>query len=165
MSGCKRFFNRPIEGEWRYLWLDATYLRQREGGRVVSVAAIIAVAVRLRRQARDCRLAYRSFRGRAVLVRLSQEPGPARAQGREAGGLGRPSRAESGDRAGVRSQLAASPVYTGCAMRWRTSRKASTAWWRRHCGRPFCSRITLPLRRPGVRWPIRCVGAGPNSAR
>lgn len=39
------FLNRPIEGEWRYLWLDATYLRQREGGRVVSVAAIIAVAV------------------------------------------------------------------------------------------------------------------------
>ena len=38
------FLNRPIEGEWPYLWLDATYLRQREGGRVVSVAAIIAVA-------------------------------------------------------------------------------------------------------------------------
>src|SRR5829696_8594563 len=39
------FLNRPIEGEWPYLWLDATYLRQREGGRVVLVAAIIAVAV------------------------------------------------------------------------------------------------------------------------
>jgi putative transposase len=38
------FLERPIEGEWPYLWLDATYLRQREGGRVVSVAAIIAVA-------------------------------------------------------------------------------------------------------------------------
>ena len=32
-------------GEWPYLWLDATYLKQREGGRIVSVAAIIAVAV------------------------------------------------------------------------------------------------------------------------
>src|SRR5207302_188036 len=31
-------------GEWPYLWLDATYLKQREGGRIVSVAAIIAVA-------------------------------------------------------------------------------------------------------------------------
>jgi hypothetical protein len=38
------FLERPIEGEWRYLWLDATYLKQREGGRIVSVAAIIAVA-------------------------------------------------------------------------------------------------------------------------
>ena len=36
---------RPLEGEWPYLWLDATYLKQREGGRIVSVAAIIAVAV------------------------------------------------------------------------------------------------------------------------
>jgi transposase-like protein len=38
------FLSRPLDGEWPYLWLDATYLKQREGGRVVSVAAIIAVA-------------------------------------------------------------------------------------------------------------------------
>ena len=38
------FLNRPIEGDWPYLWLDATYLKVREGGRIVSVAAIIAVA-------------------------------------------------------------------------------------------------------------------------
>jgi putative transposase len=38
------FLDRPLSGDWPYLWLDATYLRQREGGRVVSVAAIIAVA-------------------------------------------------------------------------------------------------------------------------
>ena len=38
------FLTRPLEGEWPYLWLDATYLKQREGGRIVSVAAIIAVA-------------------------------------------------------------------------------------------------------------------------
>jgi len=39
------FLERPLEGEWPYLWLDATYLKQRAGGRIVSVAAIIAVAV------------------------------------------------------------------------------------------------------------------------
>src|SRR5947209_12423576 len=39
------FRTRPLEGEWPYLWLDATYLKVREGGRIVSVAAIIAVAV------------------------------------------------------------------------------------------------------------------------
>jgi transposase-like protein len=33
-----------LEGEWPYLWLDATYLKQRQGGRIVSVAVIIAVA-------------------------------------------------------------------------------------------------------------------------
>ena len=41
----KAFLERPLEGDWPYLWLDATYLKQREGGRIVSVAAIIAVAV------------------------------------------------------------------------------------------------------------------------
>ena len=38
------FLKRPLEGDWPYLWLDATYLKVREGGRIVSVAAIIAVA-------------------------------------------------------------------------------------------------------------------------
>ena len=38
------FLDRPLAGEWPYLWLDATYLKQREGGRIISVAAIIAVA-------------------------------------------------------------------------------------------------------------------------
>src|ERR1041384_3058724 len=39
------FLARPIEGEWPYLWIDATYVKVREAGRIVSVAVIIAVAV------------------------------------------------------------------------------------------------------------------------
>lgn len=39
------FLSRPLEGAWPYLWLDATYLKVREGGRIVSHAVIIAVAV------------------------------------------------------------------------------------------------------------------------
>jgi transposase-like protein len=38
------FLDRPLDGEWPYLWLDATYLNVRDGGRIVSVAAMIAVA-------------------------------------------------------------------------------------------------------------------------
>jgi len=38
------FLDRPLDGDWPYLWLDATYLKQRQGGRIVSVAVIIAVA-------------------------------------------------------------------------------------------------------------------------
>jgi len=41
----KAFLGRPIEGEWPYIWIDATYLKVRRGGRIVSVAAIIAVGV------------------------------------------------------------------------------------------------------------------------
>eukprot|EP01037_Dinobryon_pediforme_P004517 gene4517-4562_t len=39
------FLNRPLEGDWPYLWLDATYLKVREAGRVVSVAVTVAVGV------------------------------------------------------------------------------------------------------------------------
>ena len=39
------FLDRPLEGDWPYLWLDATYVRCRTGGRIVSTAVIVAVAV------------------------------------------------------------------------------------------------------------------------
>ena len=39
------FLNRPLEGDWPYLWLDATYVKTRANGRIVSVAVIVAVAV------------------------------------------------------------------------------------------------------------------------
>lgn len=39
------FLNRPLEGHWPYLWLDATYLKAREGGRIVNQAVIVAVGV------------------------------------------------------------------------------------------------------------------------
>jgi len=41
----KAFLDRPIEGDWLYLWVDATYLKVRQNGRIVSVAAIVAVGV------------------------------------------------------------------------------------------------------------------------
>ena len=41
----RAFLGRPIEGHWPYLWTDATYLKSRQGGRIVSVAVIVAVAV------------------------------------------------------------------------------------------------------------------------
>ena len=39
------FLDRPIEGDWPYLWIDATYVKVRQEGRIVSVAVIIAVGV------------------------------------------------------------------------------------------------------------------------
>ena len=39
----KAFLDRPIEGDWPYLWIDATYVKVRQDGRVVSVAVIVAV--------------------------------------------------------------------------------------------------------------------------
>ena len=39
------FLDRPLEGDWPYLWPDATYVKVRQNGRIVSVAVIVAVAV------------------------------------------------------------------------------------------------------------------------
>ena len=39
------FLDRPIEGDWPYLWIDATYVKARTAGRIVSMAVIVAVGV------------------------------------------------------------------------------------------------------------------------
>lgn len=39
----KAFLDRPIEGDWPYLWIDATYVKARQNDRVVSLAVIVAV--------------------------------------------------------------------------------------------------------------------------
>ena len=39
------FLERPLEGDWPYLWIDATYVKVRQNGRIVSVAVIVAVGV------------------------------------------------------------------------------------------------------------------------
>jgi len=45
----KAFLEPPIEGDWPYLWIDATYVKVRaqgrEFGRIVSVAVTVAVGV------------------------------------------------------------------------------------------------------------------------
>ena len=41
----KAFLSRPIEGDWPYVWLDATYVKVRQDGRIVSVAVTVAVGV------------------------------------------------------------------------------------------------------------------------
>jgi mutator family transposase len=45
LSWSPSFLDRPVEGEWLYLWLDATYVKVRRDGRIVSVGVIVAVGV------------------------------------------------------------------------------------------------------------------------
>jgi hypothetical protein len=42
----ERFRNRPLECSYPYVWLDATYLKARQDGRVASTAVVIAVGVK-----------------------------------------------------------------------------------------------------------------------
>lgn len=41
----REFLERPLEGAFPYVWLDGTYVKVREGGRIVSKAAILAVGL------------------------------------------------------------------------------------------------------------------------
>jgi putative transposase len=41
----ERFRSRPLEGSYPYIWVDATYLKARQDGRVSSTAVVIAVGV------------------------------------------------------------------------------------------------------------------------
>lgn len=41
----KAFLERPLEGDWPYVWIDAVYLKVRQAGRIVSVAVTVAVGV------------------------------------------------------------------------------------------------------------------------
>lgn len=76
--------DRPLSGEWPYLWLDATYLRQREGGPRRLGRGDNRGGLRCRGAARDRRPAHRPVRGGDLLGHLPQEPGEAWPEGREA---------------------------------------------------------------------------------
>jgi putative transposase len=41
----ERFRGRPLEGSYPYVWVDATYVKARQDGRVASTAVVIAVGV------------------------------------------------------------------------------------------------------------------------
>jgi hypothetical protein len=106
----KAFLDRPIEGDWPYLWLDATCVKVRQASRVVSVAVIVAVGVNSdgRREVLGMdigpslarRPAIRLPKGRGpagprrgsgdVLDRVPAQARPARAARRQAGDLRRP---------------------------------------------------------------------------
>jgi len=45
-EGVAAFRNRPLEGDYPYLWLDALYLKVRQNHRIVSMAVVIAIGVR-----------------------------------------------------------------------------------------------------------------------
>jgi hypothetical protein len=99
------FLERPIEGDWPYLRLDATYMKVRQNSHVVAVAVIIAVGVNSdgRREVlgpvssadippedRAEPDGHRPFRGGNLLGHLPAQAQAARPARRQAGRLRRP---------------------------------------------------------------------------
>jgi putative transposase len=177
------FLDRPLEGEWPYLWLDATYLKQREGGRIVSVAAIIAVAV--------------STDGRREIVGL--KVGPSEAETFWSGflralvrrGLKGVKLVISDAHEGLKQAIARvfGATWQRCRVHWmrnalahvpkgqHTPRRspdrrsfgqrigwpAGSRWSRPRCARPSSNPTRRPRARPGGRSPTSSELAGPSS--
>ena len=83
------FLARPIEGDWPYVWLDATYVKVRRDHHIVSVAVIIAVGVNKDGRREVLGMTGWAQRGRAVLDRLPAQPCAAWPARHQAGDLGR----------------------------------------------------------------------------
>jgi putative transposase len=143
------FLNRQIEGDWPYLWIDATYVKTREAGRIVSVAVIVAVGVNTEGQREVLGLKVgaseaepfwteflrslnrRGLRGVKLVISDSHE----------------------GIKAAARPRCSRRPgsvvACTSCATRWRMPARRSGAWSARPSAR--CSCRTRPIRRR-VQW-------------
>jgi transposase-like protein len=69
------FRSRPLDqGPYTYLWLDALVHKVREGGRTVSVAAVVAIGVNADGQPRGARNRRHHRRGRRRLGGVSEKP-------------------------------------------------------------------------------------------
>jgi transposase-like protein len=75
----KAFLNRPLEGDWPYLWIDATYLKVRRGGRIVSVAVIIAIGVNTDRRREVLGLEIGTSEAEPIWTELPHASSPAAA--------------------------------------------------------------------------------------
>ena len=67
------FLNRPLTGDWPYVWLDATYLKQRQGGRIVSVAEVSGLAYAMPTLAESTKIMSSSRYGISI-SRISRSP-------------------------------------------------------------------------------------------
>ena len=115
------FLNRPLNGEWPYVWLDATYLKVRQGGvRHGAWTGGASMAHRQhrrdnrrgrdrRRPPRNHRSRDRSIRSRDVLDRVPAQPQGAWPRWGEAGDQRCPLGSEGRDSKGFRCHLAALP--------------------------------------------------------
>ena len=152
------FLERPIEGDWPYLWIDATYVKVRRNGRIVSVAAIVAVGV--------------NSDGRREV--LGMDIGPSEAEPFWTAflrGLARRglrgvklviSDAHEGIKAAVSKLLYSTWQrcrVTSCAMSWHTPARVAGASSRPSLAQPSRRKRRKQPVSSGARWPIRC---GPN---
>ena len=88
-GNVKTFHDRPIEGGWPYLWIDATYHMVRRSGQIVPVAAIIAVGVKTDGRSEGLEMEIGTSEAEPIWTEVFVQTDPARTDGGEAGHPGR----------------------------------------------------------------------------
>ncbi len=164
------FLSPPLEGAWPYLWIDATDIKAREAGRIVSTAVIIAVGV--------------NTDGRREVLGVASGPSEAEPfwtaflRSLADRGLRGVKLVIADDHKGLRA--AAAKVFHAshqrCRVHWMRNalarvqpkqRSAVVALLRTIFAQSLPPRRRgTPLRRPmpnGSRWPTPCVSASPSS--
>ncbi|MBB4860368.1 transposase-like protein [Novosphingobium chloroacetimidivorans] len=157
------FLKRPLAGDWPYFWLDATYLKVREGGRIVSVAAMIAVAV--------------TTEGKREIVSLHIGPSEAEPfwttflKDLVWRGLKGGRRVISDAQEGLKTAITrvAGATWQRCRVHFMRNAlayvpKGQNTRSPRQSGRSSGNPITPPPTRPGAMSPTNCAPAGRNSA-
>ena len=150
----KSFLDRPLEGDWPYLWLDATYVKVREAGRIVPVAVTVAVAVNDQGRRELLGMAIGASEAETFWTEFLRSPDPARPARRAAGDLRRPQGPEGRHHPDPRRHLAALPraLHAQPAGPCRQAGPARRLRLRRHRLRPGRRRgrrrTVAPDRRP-----------------
>ncbi len=101
------FRQRPLEGAYPYLWLDAKHVKVRDHGRVVSKALVVAYAVHESGVREIIGLDIGEVESGQLLGRVPALAQEARPERRPARGLRPARRSQARDRAGPRLPLAA----------------------------------------------------------
>ena len=105
----KAFLDRPIEGDWPYLWIDATYVKVRQDGRIVSVAVIVAVGVNSDGRREVLGMDIGPSEAETFWTAFLRKLARARPARRQAGRLRRPRGHQGRRRQGAQRHLAALP--------------------------------------------------------
>ena len=134
----KAFLDRPIEGDWPYLWIDATYVKVRQNGRIVSVAVIIAVGVNSDGRREVLGMDIGPSEAETFWTDVPAQARPPRPARRQAGHLRRPRGHQGRRRQGAERHLAAlpRPLHAQRAGPCRQERPARRLRLHRHRLRP-----------------------------
>jgi transposase-like protein len=122
----KAFLDRPIEGDWPYLWIDATYIKVRQNGRIVSVAVIVAVGANADGRREVLGMQVGPSEAETFWTDFLRGPSQTRLEGRQAGHLRRPRGHQGGRLQGDARHLAAlpRPLHAQCLGPRRQERTA-----------------------------------------